>query len=183
MALDTSQVRAGLSGALYFGATTTTAPTTATSALAAGFRLFGYLTEDGVTESYSDDTEEVKGWPSGDIIRVLQTGTTATLAFDMAQTNKNALELFFKGSVVTDGGSGYKIDVAGGVSVRYSFVADIIDDSKHTRLYVPSAEVTERGEVVHTFTGITSYPTTITAYPVSGVLVTRFSDDVNWALS
>lgn len=184
MALNSANVLVATTGAVYFMPTGTTAPTTALTALPGAARNAGYISEDGVTEAYEEDTTEIKAWQNGTVVRTITSSSASTLHFKIIETNKNSLELFHKGdTVVTDGGTGFKIDVTAPVSERRSFILDVLDGSKHVRLYVPSGEVTERGEVNYVNTDAVGYEVTITCYPVNGVVMTKFSDDAAWNAS
>ena len=54
-------------GGIYRAAAGTTLPTDATTSLAAAFKEIGYISEDGVTNSISKTTNEIKEW-GGDTV-------------------------------------------------------------------------------------------------------------------
>lgn len=188
MALDAAKVRVAVTGAVYAGPTSATAPTSATSSVAATFNDMGYVSEDGVTEAYDEDVEDIQAWQGGAIVRTLISSSKATLAFTMIETKASTLELYHKGSTVENIGAGsYKIDVVTPGVVRKSFILDVLDGDKHIRMYVRDGEVTERGEITYVNDETISYPVTITCYPVNvggkDVVMTKYSDDVNWSYS
>src|SRR3954471_15705933 len=105
-----ANVLVAVTGAVKVAPTGTAAPTTSVSALNVAFTDLGGVLEGGITESWSDDTTDIKD-NSGLTVRRLITGTAATLAFTLLESKSDALELYHKGDqVVTDGGTGYKID-------------------------------------------------------------------------
>ena len=187
MALSASNVRVAVTGAVYVAPTGTTLPTTAAAALGAGFIDLGYVSEDGVTEAYEDETTDIKAWQGGATVRTVITGSTATLSFTMVETKTDVLELFHKNSsVVTDGSTGYKMNVVQpGVDKRV-FVLDVIDGAEEVRIVVPSGEVTERGEIVYKNDEPVGYQVTITCYPTTqgtdaNTVLVKLSGDTAWS--
>lgn len=75
------------------------------------------------------------------------------------------------------------IDVLAPTADPRAFVLDVIDGTKHIRIYVPNGEVSERGDIVYANGEPIGYDVTITCYPVNGVVLTKFSDDANWGYS
>ncbi|MFI6496912.1 hypothetical protein [Nonomuraea typhae] len=188
MTLDAAKVRVAVTGAVYAGPTSSTAPTSATSSVAATFNDMGYVSEDGVTEAYDEDVQDIQAWQGGAIVRTLISSSKATLQFTMIETKASVLELYHKGSTVeTIGANSYKIDVETPDVDRKSFILDVLDGAKHIRLYVRDGEVTERGEITYVNDDTISYNVTVTCYPVSvggkNVVLTKFSDDINWTYS
>lgn len=188
MTLDAAKVRVAVTGAVYAGPTSAAAPTSATSALAATFLDMGYISEDGVVEAYDEDVQDIQAWQGGAIVRTLISSSKATLAFTMIETKASSLELYHKGSTVENIGAGsYKVDVVTPGVVRKSLVLDVLDGDKHIRIYVRDGEVTERGEITYVNDETIAYPVTVTCYPVvvssKNVVLTKFSDDINWSYS
>lgn len=171
MALDSTNVLIGSTGAAYVGPTGTAAPTAADDVLNAAFKDLGYLSDDGVVETYDDTTDEITAWQGAAVVRRVISSSSATIAFTMIETKKDTLELFHKGSTM----SGDQLDVLGANSDRRSFVVDVQDGDDIIRIYVANGEVTERGEITYANNGdALGYPVTITAYPVNGVVLTKF---------
>lgn len=177
MALDVDNVRVAITGAFYTGATGSTAPTDSTTAPDGAFDDVGWISEDGITESYDEDNTVIKAWQGGATVRSLTTSTTATLQLTCIETNIVSLELYHRGSVVDDG----KIEVKAPVTDKRAFILDVLDGEDHLRLYVANGEVTERGDITYKGDETVSYPLTITCYPdEDGVLLIKFSDSAAW---
>lgn len=184
MALDSDKVRVAVTGAVYAGPTTAVAPTSAVSVVPATYLDLGYISEDGVTETYDEDVQDIQAWQGGTIVRTLISSSKASLAFTMIESKASTLELYHKGSTMESlGANGFKIDVKTPNVVRKRYILDILDGTTHLRLYVASAEVNERGEITYVNDETISYPVTITCYPVAGVVLTKFSDDAFWGYS
>lgn len=184
MSTSAANVNVAITGAVYASAAgdTPDAPTTAVETLDVLFADLGYVSDDGVTESYDDDTTEIKAWQGGATVRVITSSSKATLKFVLIENKREAIELYHKGSVmVSDGATGYKIDVMVPTPDRRSFVLDVIDGDDHERIYVADGEVTDRGDIVYKTDTEIGYEVTVTMYPVNGVLCTKFSDKASWA--
>lgn len=162
MALTAENVVVGITGKVYAGATTATAPTSTTSTLT-GFAELGYVSADGVTFTTDKSTNQIRAWQNSDLVREVVTEGTVTYSFMLLETTQDAIELYF-GSTMVDG----KIELnpinTGG---RKSFVLDVVDGDKAIRHYVPAGEVLSveaqtiaNGEAI-------AYGVTVTAY-VSG---------------
>jgi len=185
MALLAAAVRVGVTGELSVAPVGTAAPTTSVSSLNASFVGLGYVSEDGVTESYDDTVEEIVAWQNAVVVRSNTTQSKATLQMRLIETKGKTLELFHKASAVAVVSAGqWKIDVEGPQSDPRAFVLDVIDGTKHLRIYVANGEVTERGEIVYANGEAVGYDITITCYPDSNnIVLTKFSDDTNWGYS
>jgi hypothetical protein len=184
MSLDSDKVRVAVTGAVYAGPTSAAAPTSAVSVIPATYNDLGYISEDGVTETYDEDVQDIKAWQGGTIVRTLISSSKASLAFTMIESKASTLELYHKGSTMESlGANGFKIDVKTPNVVRKRFILDVLDGATHLRLYVASGEVNERGEITYVNDETISYPVTVTCYPVNGVVLTKFSDDAFWSYS
>lgn len=166
MTLNSDNVRVAITGAVYTAPFGTPLPSTFDSALDPAFVNLGFLGEDGVVESYSDESKDVKAWQNGAVVRRRISSTETVLSFTMIETTNHVLELFHKGSaVVSDGATGYKMYVKPPAADPRVLVADVVDGDDIIRIVAPAAEVTERtdisyGDEVAYGVKVTSYPTT-----------------------
>jgi hypothetical protein len=185
MSLLSGAVRVGVTGELSVAPVGTAAPTTSTSSLNASFIGMGYVSEDGVTESYDETIEDIIAWQNATIVRSATTQSKATLQMTLIESKGKVAELFHKTSTVAVVSAGqWKMDVKAPSADPRAFVLDVIDGSKHIRIYVANGEVTERGEIVYANGEPIGYDITITCYPdSSNVVLTKFTDDTNWGYS
>ena len=72
-------------GGIYFAPAGTTPPTNATTSLAAAFKNLGYISEDGVTNSLSKETADIKEW-GGDTVDTVLNGQTDTFSFKFIES-------------------------------------------------------------------------------------------------
>lgn len=174
MAADPANITVAVTGVVSVAPTGTTAPSDATTALAAGFTDVGEIGEDGVEESWDDSQTDVRN-NAGVVVRRIISQTAATIQFTMLETNATVWELFYKGSTVTGTGP-YTLDIKAPQADPRSFVLDTVDGTTPERLYIPSGEVTAREPVTHAATGPKQYRVTVTAYPDSaGTIAKKFS--------
>ena len=78
----TNKVSAGkpkVAGAVYRAPLGTTLPTDATTALPTAFVDMGYISEDGVTNSNSPETEKIRAW-GGQTVLIVSTEKPDTFA-------------------------------------------------------------------------------------------------------
>lgn len=176
MTLDATKVRVPVTGLAAVGPTSATAPTATGTSAPSGFTDFGFLGEDGVTESKNLTTKPIKAWQNGSVVRRVVTDGEYTVKFTLLETSELTLETYY-GATATLGVSEGSIDVnptaTGGVK---SFVIDYVDGSEKKRIYIPTGEVTNFGDLVHKGGEAVGYPITITGYPdTDGNVATVFS--------
>lgn len=159
MALDSDNVRVAVTGAVYVGPTTATAPTSSSTSLT-GFTDLGYVSADGITETIDKTTSQIRAWQGGALVREVVSEGTYSVTLTFIETKLEVLELYF-GSTITGGELDGDPTASGG---RKSFVMDIVDGSIIERTYIPAGEVTAVGERTLASGEAVGYNVTITAY-------------------
>ncbi|MEV6079616.1 hypothetical protein AB0L80_31570 [Streptomyces sp. NPDC052069] len=182
MPLNANAVRVALSGAAYVGPPATKGPTDSTTAWPDTVSDIGWISDDGITESNSSDSTEIKAWQGGQTVRKVISSSEMTFSFTAIETSKTVLELYHKGSkVVTTNGKSVLAIKAPGPDRRF-FGFDVIDGDSHVRIVIPDGEVTETGEIVYKGDQVIAYKVTITAYPAADTTVAyKYSIDPAWA--
>lgn len=182
MALNATNARVGITGAIYAAPLGSTAPTDATSSLAVAYLDLGYISDDGVEESWDDSVSRFTAWQNATTIRSAVTDSVGTLKFTMLETKKTTLEAFYRGSTVTTPSAGnYKLSVKPIVSAPRAWVLDVVDGAKLERTYIGNGEITERGSVMFANGEMKMYPVTLTFYPdANGDLAVKYSNDSAW---
>ena len=137
MALDSDNVRVAVTGAVYVGPTSSTAPSSSSSTLT-GFTDLGYVSADGITETIDKTTSQIRAWQGGALVREVVSEGTYSVTLTFIETNQDVLELYF-GSTLTDGELDGDPTNSGG---RKSFVMDVVDGSIVERTYIPAGEIT-----------------------------------------
>lgn len=177
MAGDTDNPRIWTGADVYAGPTSTTAPTNVATALNAGFRPLGLLSEDGMTESRDDDVTDHWAW-GGILVRTTRSKHKRTFVVTALEDNDVVFDLANPGSDTA---------TTGGVTTRtvyvpdpnpQSFVFHLTDGSNSKRIYVPRGEVSAVGEKTYSDADMAMTELTITVYPdENGLLYKEFSND------
>jgi hypothetical protein len=178
MAVDITLLRAYTDGSVFTHAVgaSPTAPTDASTALNGGFVEVGALSEDGITESTSQDRTDVYIWQNNTLARRIPGQYSKTFKFAAAETKIFNLGVQFAGSSVTTTGEGAAVqEKAPQTDIRRWVLNGKDGTTKGVRLYLPLAEVTDRGDMQWQSGGVTVYDWTLTAYPDStGVVAYRY---------
>jgi hypothetical protein len=159
MALDSDNVRVAVTGAVYVGPTSATAPSGTSSSLTA-FTDLGYVSADGITETIDKTTSQIRAWQGGALVREVVSEGTYSVTLTFIETNQDVLELYF-GSAITGGELDGDPTNSGG---RKSFVMDVVDGTIVERTYIPAGEITAVGERTLASGEAIGYNVTITAY-------------------
>lgn len=168
MALDSDNVRVAVTGEVMVGATSATAPT-GTGGSTTGFTGLGYVSEDGVTETRDRSVDNLKAWQNGATVRTVVTDSNLTYAFTLLETKLETIELFYGAEVTQAVSEGNFVIDAGSTGGRKSFIIDVVDGAELLRVYIPSGEITEVGDVVYSNGEPIGYEMTVTAYTSSAI--------------
>ena len=181
MAIDTSEIRVGISGSVYVAPTGSTAPDDATTALDAAFVDLGALTEDGISLSPSRSVENIRAWQAAKAVRTVVTEDELQIGFSLMQWSDDTIALAFGGgtfSVANVTETKYVPPAAGTVDER-SFVFEWVDGSVNNRLYVPRGMVTEVSEIQVTKTSAVELALTVEVLGSSPDDFEYYTDDTN----
>ena len=149
MANDASNVGVGkpkVGGAVYIGTADSPAPTDASTPLDDTFKLFGYISEDGVTISEERDSEDLKAW-GGDTVKTSQTSYKETFAFTPIEVDPVVAAAEY-------GDDNVSVE-AGKMTIKHNskelpelpLVIETVPNSKTVdRFFVPKAKLTEKGD-------------------------------------
>ena len=163
-----SNVAAGkpkVTGAVFRAATGTTPPTTASSNLASAFKAMGYVSDDGVTNSNSPESSEIKAW-GGDVVLNPQTGKTDTFKLKLIEIlNTDVLKAVYGDSNVTVAGNETTIAVNSKEGDEGVWVIDTILGTYMKRIVIPNGKITEVGDIVYKDDEAVGYEITISATP------------------
>lgn len=153
-------------GAIYAAPVGTTLPTDVTTALDAAFKELGYVSEDGVTNSNSPESDVVKAW-GGDTVLTLLTSKDDTFAFTLIEVlNLDVLKLVYGETNVTG-------SLAAGVTITanskeledHALVIDMVmKGGVLKRVVIPQAKVSEIGGIVYSDSDAVGYETTLRCY-------------------
>ena len=170
MANTAGNVSAGkpaLNGAVYRAASGTTAPTDATTALSADFKCLGYCGEDGLVNSNSPSTTDIKAW-GGDTVLTIQEEKTDTFQVTLLEVlNADVLKAVY-GSTNVSGtlSTGVTITANAKEAEEGVWAVDMLLNSNTVkRIVIPKGKITEIGDITYSDSDPIGYEVTITALP------------------
>ena len=165
-----------LAGAVFFADLGTTLPTDASSALAAGFSDLGYVSEDGITNSNTPESDDIEAW-GGQVVLTVQTSKPDEFKFTLIESlNSGVLEVVYgDGNVSVNGGTGaITIQATSAEQEEHSYVIDMImRGGALKRIVIPNGKVKEVSDIVYKDDEAVGYEVTISALP-NGSGVTHF---------
>lgn len=159
MATTAANVLVGVTGGAYLAPTGTALPTNSQSALNAAFDEVGYISEDGVTQSISEDITDLKAWQNGDVVRKIQTAHDLTYSFTMIETSDVTLAAYYGNYTAGT------VEINGDQLPHKSWVLEVVDGDDDLRVVIPDGQITERGDIVYQNGDAVGYQVTITAFP------------------
>ena len=158
-----------VAGAVFNAPAGTDLPTSTAASLNSAFKDLGYVSEDGVTNSTSLSTEQIKAW-GGDIVAVPQTEKGDTFKIKLIEaTNSDVLGVFFgtanvSGSLAT----GIAVNANAKELPETSWVIDMIMRAGAAkRVVIPRGKVSAMGDVVYKDNEVIGYAVTVAALPDS----------------
>lgn len=166
---DVNKVSAGapaVGGAVSVAAYGSTLPTDAVSALVEAYSKLGYISEDGLKNSNSPKSSDIKAW-GGDTVLSLQTAKTDTFTFKLIE----ALDInVMKAIYGDDNVSG---TLADGITIKansaemepHVWIVDMVLNKAVKRVVIPNGKITEIGEITYGDSDAIGYEVTITAMP------------------
>lgn len=167
---DATKVSTGkpkVGGAIYRAPLGTTLPTDSSTTLDTAFLNLGYVSEDGVTNSNTPETDNIKAW-GGDTVIAMQTAKEDTFKFKLIEAlNENVLKAVYGDDNVTVESSGEIKLVANSADQEDAcWVIDMImKGNKVRRIVIPNAKITEVGDIVYKDSEAIGYDVTVTAVP------------------
>lgn len=156
-----------VTGAVSTAPLGTKLPTDAISDLENEFKNLGYISEDGLTNENSPETDSIKAW-GGDTVLTVQTAKEDTFTFKLIEVlNIDVLkEIYGKDNVSGSLESGIKIVANSKEMEEHIVVIDIIlNGGVLKRIVIPKAIITEIGEVEYSDEDAIGYEITLTAKP------------------
>lgn len=187
MSQNVSNVTTGkpkVGGAVFVAPYGTELPTDATSELNSAFKSLGYISEDGLTNTNTPETDTKKAW-GGDTVYVSQTAKSDEFGFTLIEAlNVDVLKTVYgEANVTGDLKQGIHIKATTAQLPTMSYVFDVIlRDNTLKRIVIPKADITETGEISYTDDDLMGYEITISCLPDSdGVTHEEYISGTNTA--
>lgn len=154
-------------GAVFRAPLGTELPTDATTALNEAFKSLGYISDDGLTNENSPESDSIKAW-GGDTVHNYQTEKPDTFKYKLIEAlNVEVLKAVY-GDKNVEGTLEAGITVKANSQEQHacSWVVEmILNGDTLKRIVIPSAKVTEVEEIVYADEEVLGYGTTISATP------------------
>lgn len=154
-------------GAVYSAPLGTALPTDATTSLDAAFKSLGYISEDGMTNANTPESDNIKAW-GGDVVAVVQTEKADTFAYTLIEAlNPDVLkEVYGAANVSGTLETGITIKANSNPMEEHVLVVEMVmKGGILKRIVIPIGKVSEVGEIVYKDDEASGFETTITALP------------------
>lgn len=156
-----------IAGAIYSAPFGTALPTNTTTTLNEAFKSLGYISEDGLRNENTIDSEEIKAW-GGDTVGIIQKGKKDIFKYKLIEAlNIDVLkEVYGADNVVGTLESGITIKANANELVEHSVVIEmILKDGILKRIVIPVAKISEIGEISYEDEDVVGYELTLQAIP------------------
>lgn len=154
-------------GAIWRAPAGTTLPEDTTTALDNAFKCLGYCSDEGLTNSNSPETDTIHAWGGDPVLQVL-TSKDDTFQFTLIEAmNLDVLKTVYGDSNVTGTlATGITITANAAAPEAASYVIEMVYNGSHLhRVVIPSAYVTEVGDITYVDGEAVGYETTLACTP------------------
>lgn len=168
-ATNVSTGKPNKSGAIFFAPLGTTLPTDTDTSLAAAFTPLGYVSEDGLTNDNSPESDQLKAW-GGDTVLNMQTDRPDSFGLTLIEVlNVNVLKAVYGDSNVTvDGSNNITVKATADDLGSGSWVIDMVmRGNRKKRIVIPNGTISELGTITYKDDEAVGYEITITDVPDS----------------
>lgn len=160
----------GSNGGGWVGALGTAQPASPLTYPPAPWLALGAISDDGLTYGFDEDSQDFTPWGQSSPFRTVVTKSVRTFKITLWETNRPAARSVMTRIPVAS----LTPDVSNVTSYaesstqtpdRRSWIFDVYDGDTLERFYVPSGEVTDRGDVTYKQDEMAGYEITVSAYP------------------
>ena len=143
----------------------TTLPTSYDGEMDPAFKVLGYISDDGITESTDEDTTDVNDMNGSQVLSD-QSSYAKTFNLKLIETKAGTLRVYFGAETVTDENGMITVSETAGARVAECYLFDLVlSGNRRERIVVPNGKVTEVGAITYSSGEVLGYEVTITAFP------------------
>lgn len=156
-----------VAGAVFRAAAGSTLPTDPTTALDTAFTDLGYISEDGVTNNNSPETENIKAW-GGQVVLVVSTEKPDEFQLTFIEAlNVNVLKTVYGDANVTTAQNGVvTVKATADEPGEHAYVIDmILKGGAMRRIVIPAGVLKETAEIVYKDDEAIGYQITLSCLP------------------
>lgn len=164
---NVSTAKPKVGGAVYSAPLGEVLPVDAAGELGEVFKSLGYISEDGLANENSPESETIKAW-GGDTVASVQTGKDDLFTYTLIEaTNVDVLkEVYGKDNVTGTLDTGITIKANSSELEEHCLVVDmILKGGILKRIVIPNGKVSEIGEISYADEDAIGYETTVQAMP------------------
>ena len=164
---NVSTAKPKIGGAIYSAPLGTTLPTNAIAELNEAFKSLGYISEDGLKNNNTPETDAIKAW-GGDTVDVVQNEKADTFSYTLIEAlNVDVLkEVYGVNNVSGSLETMITIKANSTPLEAHSLVVDmVLKAGILKRIVIPNATISEVGEINYADGDAIGYETTLTAMP------------------
>ena len=156
-----------VAGAIYSAPVGTPLPTDAVTDLDKAFKSLGYVSEDGLTNEDTIESNEIKAW-GGDTVLVVQTNKTDKFSYKLIESiNLDVLkEVYGPDNVIGTLETGITVKSNAMDLPEKSLVIEmVLKGGILKRIVVPQVKISEKGEITYVDNETTGFDLTVQALP------------------
>lgn len=156
-----------IGGAVYRAPVGTALPTDTTTDLNVAFVCLGYISEDGLTNSNSPESDSLKAW-GGDTVLTYQSSKDDTFQFTLIEAlNVEVLKMIYGADNVSGTlAAGISVTANSDEAEEASYVVEMVmRNDAVKRIVIPDAKITEVGDIVYADEEAAGYEVTLSAMP------------------
>ena len=161
---NVSAATPGVSGAIYRAPTGTALPSDAVTALGGSYVELGYISEDGLVNTNSPETENIKDWGGTDVLNVLTEKTDEFQCTLIEVLNEDVLKAVYGASNVTGTlATGITVTANADEQEEAIWVVDMVmRNGVLKRIVIPNGKISELGDITYKRDEAVGYEITLT---------------------
>ena len=169
VATNVSTGKPNKSGAIFYAPLGTSLPTNADDTLAIAFKPLGFVSEDGLTNDNSPESDQVKAWGGVNVLN-LQTDRPDSFGFTLIEVlNADVLKAVYGDSnVIVSGNGDITVKATADDLNSGSWVVDMVmRGNRKKRIVIPNATISDLGTITYKDDEAVGYEITLSAFPDS----------------